>query len=51
MPGPHSDTTVAVRLPGGRLLIANLDPHTPPERSPLQRALRTPDPTPDTPDQ
>jgi hypothetical protein len=35
---PHQ--VIAARLPGGRLLIAQLDPHTPEPHSPLRRALR-----------
>jgi hypothetical protein len=31
---------IAARLPGGRLLIAQLDPTTPDHQSPLRRALR-----------
>ncbi|WP_406516362.1 hypothetical protein OH809_45005 (plasmid) [Streptomyces sp. NBC_00873] len=37
-PPPH---TVTVRLPGGRFLIAILDPAVPDHRSPLRRHLRT----------
>ncbi|MGW1409497.1 hypothetical protein [Streptomyces sp. NPDC002403] len=35
---PHQ--VIAARLPGGRLLIAQLDPHTTEHRSPLRRVLR-----------
>ncbi|WP_392838767.1 hypothetical protein [Streptomyces sp. LN500] len=35
---PHQ--VIAARLPGGRLLIAQLEPHTPEHHSPLRRALR-----------
>ncbi|WP_406740752.1 hypothetical protein [Streptomyces atratus] len=35
---PHQ--MIAARLPGGRLLIAQPDPHTPEHQSPLRRALR-----------
>ncbi|MFF2411873.1 hypothetical protein [Streptomyces sp. NPDC058092] len=34
-------TLVAARLPGGRLLIASLDPNVPEHHSPLRQALRT----------
>ncbi|MEV3996733.1 hypothetical protein AB0K62_13785 [Streptomyces halstedii] len=33
-------TMVAVRLPGGRLLIASLDPTTPDHHSPLRHHFR-----------
>lgn len=36
-----STNVVAALLPGGRLLIAILDPHVPDHRSPLRRHLRT----------
>lgn len=41
----HQSTTreVTARLPDGRLLIARIDPHTPQQHSPLQRALRQAD--------
>ena len=42
LPTP-TPTTVTARLPGGRLLIAHLDPHLPEPCSPLQRALRAAD--------
>jgi len=34
-----SSSVVTVRLPDGRYLIAHLDPNTPYQHSPLQRAL------------
>ncbi|MCX4792507.1 hypothetical protein OG369_42795 [Streptomyces sp. NBC_01221] len=40
MPSTTTHHVIAARLPGGRLLIAQLDPHTPEHRSPLRRALR-----------
>ena len=40
---PEQPTTVTARLPGGRLLIAHLDPHLPEPHSPLRRALRAAD--------
>ncbi|MGW9238047.1 hypothetical protein ACWGRL_04815 [[Kitasatospora] papulosa] len=36
-----STSVVTVRLPDGRYLIAHLDPTTPHQHSPLQRALTT----------
>lgn len=38
---PSTTHTVAARLPGGRYLIAILDPNTTAEHSPLRRHLRT----------
>ncbi|MCX4606827.1 hypothetical protein OG402_41100 [Streptomyces anulatus] len=42
MTGTHGAThTVTARLPGGRYLVAILDPNTEAEHSPLRRHLRT----------
>ncbi|WP_327335112.1 hypothetical protein [Streptomyces anulatus] len=38
---PGTTHTVTARLPGGRYLVAILDPNTEAEHSPLRRHLRT----------
>lgn len=38
---PRTTHTVTARLPGGRYLVAILDPNTPAQHSPLRRHLRT----------
>lgn len=38
---PGTTHTVTARLPGGRYLVAILDPNTTVEHSPLRRHLRT----------
>lgn len=38
---PGTNRTVTARLPGGRYLVAILDPNTEAEHSPLRRHLRT----------
>lgn len=41
MPSPTRTLKVTARLTDGRLLIADLDPNTPTQHSPLRRALHT----------